>query len=175
LVLGQPLVVSGDRPLLTYLLYRALKIVAVQATALFRGTPADAQLRLCALLCALIPDWQPPGLDRSLVGSLSDRISSELSADARVRLEPLAQEVVSVFGARTAQISVLLERWTQRSALLACGDMSVALRAVAVLTSKENPLPDDPTARLRWVAKNPLARDLILFSVSDEYFAARRE
>ncbi|HEX2882398.1 MAG TPA: hypothetical protein VHO25_22915 [Polyangiaceae bacterium] len=175
LVLGQALVVSGDRPLLTYLLYRALKVVALRATALLRGTPADAQLRLCALLCALIPDWQPPGLDRSLVGSLSDRICSELPSETRERLEPLAQEIVSVFGARTAQISVLIERWAQRSALLACGDMSVALRAVAALTSKETPLPDDPTARLRWVAKNPLARDLILFSVSDEYFAARRE
>jgi tetratricopeptide (TPR) repeat protein len=175
LVLGQALVVSGDRPLLTHFLYRALKVVALRATALLRGTPADAQLRLCALLCALIPDWQPPGLDRSLVGSLSDRICSELPAEARERLEPLAQEIVSVFGARTAQVSVLIERWAQRSALLACGDMSVALRAVAALTSKETPLPDDPTARLRWVAKNPLARDLILFSVSDEYFAARRE
>lgn len=175
LVLGQALVVSGDRPLLTYLLYRALKIRASHTGTLIRGTSSDTQLRLCALLCALVPEWQPPGLDRSLIESLSERIAAELPAEIRSRLEPLAQEVVSVFGARTAQISGLLERWAHRTALLATGDMSVALRAIAALTSKDNPLPDDPAARIRWVAKTPLARDLVLFSVSDEYFAARRE
>lgn len=174
LVLGQSLVVSGDRPLLTYLLYRSLKLIAARCSALVRGTPADAQLRLCALLGALIPEWQPPGLDRSLIEPLSDRISSELPANARARLEPLAQEIVSVFGARTAQIGGLIERWAQRSALLATGDVSVALRVIAALTSKDNPLPDEAASRARWVAKTPLARDLVLFSVSEEYFAARR-
>jgi hypothetical protein len=175
LVLGQTLVVSGDRPLLTYLLYRSLKLIATHCSALARGTPADAQLRLCALLGALIPQWQPPGLDRSLIEPLSDRISSELPAGARARLEPLAQEVVAVFGARTAHISGLIERWAQRSALLATGDVSVALRAIAASTNKDQPLPDEAAARARWVAKTPFARDLVLFSVSEEYFAARRE
>jgi hypothetical protein len=175
LVLGQPLVVSGDRPLLTFLMYRALKLVSAQTSALVRGTPADSQLRLCALLCALVPHWQPTGLDRTLIQPLSDRFAGELNAETRARLEPLAQEVVSVFGARTAQIGSLVERWAQRTALLATGDLSVALRAVAALTSKDSPLPEDPAARARWIGKTPLARDLVLYSVSDEYFAARRE
>jgi len=171
-VLGEALVRSGDRPLLTFLLHRALKIIAVHACALVRGTPADSQLRLCALLCALTPDWQPPGIDRSVFEPLSNQIAARLPQDRHEHLASVAREVIDGFGFRIVQAASLVERWVQRTALLATGNVSLALRAVGL---PSDPIPSDLGGRLIWIAKNPLARDLVLFSVTDEYFAARRE
>lgn len=174
-VFGKALLDLADRPLLTFFFYRALKTLQTHCCALLGNSAGNAQLRLSALLCALLPDWQPPGIDRSLMQPLADRIAQQLGGPPPADLLPLAHEVAHGFGARLAQVAPLLERWFSRSALLATGSPTLALRAVAATTLAQPDLPEDPSERLRFISSTALARDLTLFSVSDEYFAARRE
>jgi hypothetical protein len=174
-VFGKALLDLADRPLLTFFFYRALKTLQTHCCALLGNSAGNAQLRLSALLCALLPDWQPPGIERSLMQPLADRIVEQLGGPPAAELLPLAREVAHSFGTRLAQVAPLLDRWLSRSALLATGSPTLALRAVAALTLAKADLPEDPAERLRFISSTALARDLTLFSVSDEYLAARRE
>ncbi|HTM44015.1 MAG TPA: hypothetical protein VL137_03615, partial [Polyangiaceae bacterium] len=180
LVFGQKLLALADRPLLFFFLYRGLRAVSAHCCALLRGSGADAQLRLWALLCCFAPDWQPPGMARDLIQPLADKISAQLPSPLPHEATLLASEVIHSFASRATQLNALLERWVMRTALLASGDPWVALRAVAAQVTGDATLPgqgvpDGGVERARFIANAHLARDLLLFCTTDECGAAREQ
>jgi hypothetical protein len=83
----------------------------------------------------------------------------------------LALEVVGSIGSRASQLATALNQWANRTALLAVGSPLTALRALALSASAE--LPPEGAERLRWIARHADARDLLTFSVSEQYAEAR--
>jgi hypothetical protein len=165
----------ADQPLSLFFFYRALKLISSRSAALLDPRANDGSRRLTALLCCFARDWQPPGVDRARLQPLCDQIAAALPNTETADLTRLAREVITSYGLRPGQVAQLVERWVTRTALLASGNPNVALRALSVLATGSPDLPEDPAERRRFITKSPLARDLILFSVSEEYAAARRE
>ena len=60
------------------------------------------------------------------------------------------------------------------AALLAIGDPSGALRAVSMAASHAQAPPAAGPERLKWIGRNAEARDVCVFSVSENYAEARR-
>ena len=63
--------------------------------------------------------------------------------------------------------------WGSRAALLAIGDPNVALEAVSWAHGGTSGPPSSGPDRVKWIGRQAEARDLIAFSVSDSYAAAR--
>jgi hypothetical protein len=79
--------------------------------------------------------------------------------------------VVGSLGSRASQLAIALNQWANRTAMLAVGSPLTPLRALALASSAE--LPAEGPDRLRWIARHAEARDLMTFSVSEQYAEAR--
>ncbi len=77
-------------------------------------------------------------------------------------------------GNRASQLGTAVNQWGNRTALLVTGDPNVALNAVALASGHDEGPPGDGVERLKWIIRNPEARDLAVFSVSEQYAEARR-
>jgi hypothetical protein len=84
----------------------------------------------------------------------------------------LALEVVGSVGNRMSQLGTAILQWGNRCGLLAVGAPSAALRGLALAAGQLGGPPAGPE-RVKWVIRNPEARDLAVFSVSDAYAEAR--
>jgi hypothetical protein len=85
----------------------------------------------------------------------------------------LALEAIGSLGNRASQLGTALLQWGDHAALLALGDPLAGLRALSMTSS--SPLPSEGADRLKWIVRNPEARDLAVFSVSEQYSDARRQ
>jgi hypothetical protein len=89
-------------------------------------------------------------------------------------VELLATEVSGSIGNRATQLNTAINQLADRAGLLAVGNPSVALDGIAASAHHGRQLPSSGPERLKWIVRNAEARDLCVFSVSDNYVMARR-
>ncbi len=175
IVLGQGLLDVEDEAARYFCLVRALKIVQVNGGAFARIAPIDLWPATAALLSALAPGFQAQGVDAAKLADAKRRIDASLPPRRDEELATLALEVGGAIGNRASQLGQAVGQWASRTALLAVGSPSIALRGVALSLGQGEPPPTDPTERMKWVLRQPEAKDLATFSVSDGYAEARRQ
>ena len=85
----------------------------------------------------------------------------------------LALEVIGALGNRATLVGTALNQWGNRTALLSAGSLVASLRGVALAGGHTQGPPADGPERVKWIVRNPEARDLATFSVSEHYGEAR--
>jgi hypothetical protein len=174
-VFGTALLARGiEDPALTFLVLRSLKLLQSKSSTLSRTTPIDLWPVMAGLLTVFSPTWQAPGVDAKKVAENAQRIKAALVRQPDDDVPMLAMEVIGSIGNRASQLGTAVNQWGNRAALLALGSPAVALLGVAVGTGHPEGLPDDSAERLKWLVRNPEARDVAVFSVSEQYAEARK-
>ena len=174
LLIGQSLVESKDDATRYFLLVRALKMLRSDVAALSRIAPIELSAVLGALISGVASNWQAPGIDPNKLADARRRIEPVLPAKLDPELPVLALEIAATIGNRASQLGQAVAQWASRTALLAVGSPAIALRGVALALGQTDGMPADLGERLKWVQRQPEARDLCVFSVSENYAEARR-
>ncbi len=172
IVFGQALLDHADDAARFFLLMRSLKILQGHAAALSRTPPIELPGVVSAFLSLFAPNWAPQGVDPKKLLDARARIEQAM----RVRLDDdvpvLALEVIGSLGSRVSQLGTALHQWGNRAGLLGVGSPNAALRGLALAAGQLGGPPSGPE-RVKWVIRNPEARDLAVFSVSEAYADAR--
>jgi cellulose synthase operon protein C len=172
IVFGQALLDHADDAARFFLLMRSLKILQGHAAALSRTPPIELPAVMSAFLSLFASNWVPQGVDAKKLSDARARIEPAL----RVRLDDdvpvLALEVIGSLGNRVSQLGTALHQWGNRTGLLAVGSPNAALRGLALVAGQLGG-PPAGAERVKWVIRNPEARDLAVFSVSEAYAEAR--
>lgn len=174
LVYGQSLLDQDNAVARHFLLIRALKIIQTGAATLSRTAPIDLWPLLAGFLNIFAANWEPQGADVRKTAQATQRIKQVISGPFDNDVPVLALEVIGSIGNRASQLAVAANQFGNRAALLAVGDPSAALQGVALASGQDKGLPPLPPERLRWIVRNPEARDLAIFSVTDQYIQARQ-
>jgi hypothetical protein len=169
IVLGDALIASSNAAAQRFLVFRALKLVLSRASALVRTPPTDLAVLIGAWLQVFNPTWKPQGINAAALAEVGKRVSAALPRGLAADVGVLALEVAGSLGTSGATFGASAMSWANRSALLAVGDPSVALDAIAMSQGLPNGAPSDPKERATWIARTQEAKDLIGFSVSDAY------
>ena len=174
LIVGTELLEHPNSALRDYLLVRALKIIQANACTLSRKSPIELWPTLAGYLSVFAPNWQPPNIDAKKLADTRDRIQRAIARRLDDDVPVLALEVIGSIGNRASQVATAIHQWGDRVALLAIGSPMTAFSAVA-LNAGHGPPPAEGPDRLKWILRNPEARDLAVFSVSEQYAAARKQ
>lgn len=172
IVFGQALLDHPDDAARFFLLMRSLKILQGRAAALSRTPPIELPAVMSAFLSLFAPSWTPQGVDAKKLSDARARIEQALRGRLDDDVPVLALEVIGSLGNRMSQLGVAIHQWGDRTGLLAVGSPSAALRALALVAGQLQGPPPGPE-RVKWVIRNPEARDLAVFSVSEGYAEAR--
>lgn len=171
-VFGRALLDSGDEQAISFALVRALKILQGRAAALSRLPPIELWPVMAAFLSQFAPNWQPPNVDAKRMADAQQRIRPAMPRQLDDDVPVLALEVIGSIGNRASQLALGIGQWGDRTALLAIGDPNAAIRGIAMAGGHD--VPTEGPDRLKWIVRNPEARDLAVFSVSEQYAEARR-
>jgi predicted Zn-dependent protease len=173
LAVGQGLLQLEADPARTFLVARALKLVQARASALVRVAPAELAVLVGAWLQAFNPSWKPQGVSAAALTDTGRRLASSLPRGLGPELGVVALEVAGSLGTQAPALAPTTLAWASRTALLAVGDPSAALEAIAMSTGAPDGVPEEPAARAAWILRTPEAKDLLAFSMSDAYADAR--
>lgn len=173
LVIGQELLQTEDAAVRFFLLFRALKTLQGHAAALSRTAPIDLAPVFTAFLSVFADNWTPQGVDAKKFAVAKQRIAQALPRNLDNDVPVLALEVIGALGNRATQLGTAIHEWGNRTALLGIGDPMACLRGIS-LSAQGAPIPESGPDRLKWIQRNPEARDLAVFSVSDRYTEARK-
>ena len=172
IVFGQTLLDHADDAARFFLLMRSLKILQGRAATLSRTPPIELPAVVSAFLSLFASNWTPQGVDARKLGDARAKLTQAM----RVRLDDdvpvLALEVIGSLGNRVSQLGTAIHQWGDRTGLLAVGSPNAALRGLALAAGQLAGPPPGPE-RVKWVIRNPEARDLAVFSVSEAYAEAR--
>lgn len=171
IVYGNALLERGDDASRYFLLVRALKLIQARAATVARTVPTDLGPVVAGYLSA-IADYNPEGVDPKRLAEAQKRVKAAIPKPYQGDVPILALEVVGSLGSRASQLATALNQWASRTALLAVGNPLTAVRALALASGAEPPA--EGPERLRWIARHAEARDLAIFSVSDNYAELRR-
>ena len=175
LVFGSVLLEKGiDETARTFLVLRSLKLLQARAATLSRTAPIDLWPVVAGMLTVFAPTWQAPGVEPKKVAEHQQRIKGALVRQLDDDVPVLAMEVIGSIGNRASQLGTAVNQWGNRTALLAMGSPAAALIGIAAGTGHPEGPPADAAERLKWIVRNPEARDLAVFSVSEQYSDARR-
>ena len=172
-VFGKAVLESDDDPLRSFLFVRALKILQSHGAALSRTARIDLWPVMAAFLKLLAPSFEPQGVDSRKLAEALQRIGASMPQNLDPDVGALALEVTGSIGNRGSQLATAIHEFGDRAGLLAIGDPNVAIRGVALAGGSTSGLPAEGPERLKWIVRNPEARDLAIFSVSDAYSEAR--
>jgi hypothetical protein len=173
IVIGQPLLSSSEDAVRRFLLTRALKIVRAKACALSRSAPIDLLPLVNAFLLLFAPDWQPTQADNAKLRDMHARLSRAKPARLDPEIGALTLEVIGSLGNRTSTLHTVVNGWGNRVALLACGDLSTALSAIARAAGHSSGPAATGPERVTWIGRNAEARDLVVFTMSEAYAEVR--
>lgn len=171
-IFGQTLLDHADDAARFFLLMRSLKILQGQAAALSRTPPIELPALVSAFLSLFASSWVPQGVDAKKLGDARAKLEQAVRAPFDDDVPALALEVVGSLGGRVSQLGTAIHQWGDRTALLAVGSPTAALRGLALAAGQLAGPPGGPE-RVKWVVRNPEARDLAVFSVSEAYAEAR--
>ena len=174
LVFGKALLDGDDDAARYFLLVRALKILQAHASTLSRTSPIDLWPLTAAYLSVFAPDWQPQGVDAKKMAEARQRIQGAMPRNLDPDVPVLALEVVGSIGNRAAQLATAVNQWGNRTGLLALGNPTAALRAIALSLGQQGGMPAEGPDRIKWIVRHPEARGIAVFSVSEQYSEARR-
>lgn len=173
LVFGQALLDSTDDAARYFLMMRSLKLLQARASALSRVAPIELWPVIAAYLGQFAPNFAPQGVDARKLADAQQRLRNVPKRRLDDDVPVLALEVIGAIGNRASQVATALHQWGNRTGLLAVGSPSAALRGLAFAAGQSGGPPQGPD-RVKWVIRNPEARDLATFSVSENYAEARR-
>jgi len=173
LLVGPGFVALQEEQVRDALAIRALRILSANATAFANTSPVELWPLLAAYLTAHLPDYMPASVDAKRVEQLRAPMLKILPSPLDHDLPMLAADVVASIGNRASQLGVAAQQWGSRTALLALGDPSYVLMAIASASGQTDKITGSAADRLKWILRNPEARDIAVFSVSEAYLAAR--
>lgn len=172
IVFGQTLLDHADDAARFFLLMRSLKIVQGHAAALSRTPPIELPAVVSAFLSLFAASYTPQGVDAKKLSDARAKLEQAVRAPFDDDVPALALEVVGSIGGRVSQLGTAIHQWGDRTGLLAVGAPTSALRGLALAAGQLAGPPTGPE-RVKWVVRNPEARDLAVFSVSEAYAEAR--
>ena len=173
LVFGQALLDSEDDAARYFQMIRSLKILQGHAAALSRTAPIELWPVLAAFLSNFAPDWIPQGVEAKKLGEAQKRIQGALTQRVDDEVPVLALEVIGAIGNRASLLGTALHQWGNRTALLSAGSLVASLRGVAMAGGLTAGPPKEGSDRVKWIVRNPEARDLATFAVGEQYAEAR--
>lgn len=173
LVIGEGFVALRDESVKLALVLRAMRILSANAAALANTAPVELWPLLVGYLSCYLPEWLPPGVDAAKVRTIRERILKVLPTPVDPDAPPLAAEIAASIGNRASQLGMAVQQWGSRTALLAIGNPTTVLFAIAAALGQQDRLEGDHADRQKWILRNAEARDLAVFSVSDHYLTAR--
>ncbi|HRG98848.1 MAG TPA: hypothetical protein PLR99_21505, partial [Polyangiaceae bacterium] len=171
LVLGERLLEVTNDSARAFQVIRALKLLSVRASALVRGKSEEVNALVSAWLALFNPSWEPSNVPPALLEEMQRRLEPTMPAEDPA-LGVAALEAAGLLGTSGPQLRAAALGWANRVALLAVGDPSAALDAIA-WSLREDGAPVGEDERAAWIARHAEARDLLTFSVSDAYTEAR--
>jgi cellulose synthase operon protein C len=172
LLVGESLGDVGNESARAFVVMRAMKMIISRSSALLRAQPEDVAALIAALFTAFNPSFVPQGVDGRRVQDLARRMTPALPRNLDPTVGVIALEAAGLLGEQGAALSNAAHAWANRVALISVGDPNAALDALAWARGDESS-PKDPEERAAWVARTPEARDLMTFSVSEQYVEAR--
>ncbi|MET0792438.1 MAG: hypothetical protein ABW061_13035, partial [Polyangiaceae bacterium] len=173
LVFGQALLDSEDDAARYFLLIRSLKVLQGHAAALSRTAPVELWPVLAAFLSLFAPNWIPQGVDAKKLADTQKRIQGAMTQRVDDDVPMLALEVIGAIGNRASLLGTALNQWGNRTALLSAGSLVASLRGVALANGLTAGPPKDGGERVKWIVRNPEARDLATFAVGEQYAESR--
>jgi tetratricopeptide (TPR) repeat protein len=174
LLIGRQFLANTDEKVVDFLLIRALKVLQGHMAGLARTPTVDLGPLVAAYLSSFLPEWQPTGVDAKKVEEFRRQLAQQLPHGYDHAISPLAQDVVVALGNRSSQLGAAANEWGSRCALLAVGDPSIALKAMALANGTQLP-SGEPSERVKWIARHPEARNVMVFAVSDAYHRLRNQ
>ncbi|MCL2724526.1 MAG: hypothetical protein FWD69_08830 [Polyangiaceae bacterium] len=172
LLVGAELLEVPKEPATTFIIVRALKMIHARTSALLRGQPRDVAVLMSALFTTFNPHYKAPGIDSRWITEIARQIGSALPRNLDRNVGLIALEAAGTLGTHANLVLSGAVAWANRVALMTVGDPAVALDAVA-WTRGEGGAPKDAEPRAAWIGYAAEARDLMMFSVTDAYIAAR--
>jgi len=173
LVFGQALLDSEDDAARYFLMIRCLKILQGKAAALSRTAPIDLWPVIAAYLSIFAPNWIPQGVEAKKLGEAQRRIQAVMPPKFDDDVPVLALEVIGAIGNRASLLGTALHQWGNRTALLSAGSLVASLRGVSFAVGQPGGPPKEGPERVKWIVRNPEARDLATFCVGEQYAEAR--
>jgi cellulose synthase operon protein C len=173
LVFGQALLDSEDDAARYFLMIRCLKILQGKAAALSRTAPIDLWPVLAAYLSIFAPNWIPQGVEGKKLADAQRRIQGVMPPKLDDEIPVLALEVIGAIGNRASLLGTALHQWGNRTALLSAGSLVASLRGVSFAVGQPGGPPKEGPDRVKWIVRNPEARDLATFCVGEQYAEAR--
>jgi hypothetical protein len=177
---AQPTIAIGDAlvdsPLANaraFLIARAVKLVQSRAGALARTPAAELAVLVGAWLHAFNPSWKPQGVEPAALADAARRVGAALPRNLDADVGIIALEVAGGLGTQAATFGAHALAWANHAALLAIGDATAALDAIALSHGEREGAPRDPAARTAWIVRVAEAKELIAFTVTDAYAEAR--
>ncbi|MDX2051059.1 MAG: tetratricopeptide repeat protein [Polyangiaceae bacterium] len=171
LIVGKSLALS-EPTVRTFVITRSLKLLMAHTSVLTRLAAIELGPILAALLNLLSPQVHPINVDAAKLASARAKLTPYM-LPASPELADLAAQVAQTLGNRANQLGILAQQWASRAALLAYGNVNTAMEAIA-LSSGQHSLRDlDREARVRFLMRHNEARELAVFSLSDDYTLAR--
>ncbi len=175
LVMGQKLLDAKHDEVRDFLLFRAMKALQTHTASLARAASVDLWPLLAAYLGVFLPNWQPAGVENRRLEDAKQNMRNALANAFTQDSSALAQDVVVALGNRASQVGEAVNEWGSRTALMALGNPSIALDALAVGLGTV-PLPkDNAQERVKWINRHPEARNLTIFAVSDGFLQLRSQ
>ncbi|HWZ92581.1 MAG TPA: hypothetical protein VNW92_27130, partial [Polyangiaceae bacterium] len=173
ILFGQALLDSEDDAARYFLMIRSLKVLQANAATLSRTAPIELWPVVAAYLGQFASNWQPQGVDPKKLADAQKRIQSTAQRKLDDDVPVLALEVIGAIGNRASLLGTALHQWGNRTALLSAGSLVASLRGVALAGGHTSGPPLEGPERVKWIVRNPEARDLATFSVSEQYHDAR--
>ncbi len=162
-----------DEAVATFLLVRALKLVSARASALTRTPPAELAVLISAWLKCLNPSWQPQGIDPTALNVVGALLQATLPRQVSPELRATASAATHSLGTHAASLGGNALAWANRVALLALGNPSAALDAIAASNGSPTGAPRDRNERLAWATRTSEARDLLAFGAGASFAEAQ--
>jgi tetratricopeptide (TPR) repeat protein len=169
IIVGEGLVASDKVDAQRFLIARALKLVQARASALVRLPTGDLAVLIGAWLQVFNPTWKPQGVNPAALADRGKRIQAALPKNLGPDIAMMAMEIAGTLGTSAAMFGTATMQWGNRAALLAVGDPSAALDAIAMSQGQARGAPRDAKERATWIGRAPEAKDIIQFSVNDAY------
>jgi tetratricopeptide (TPR) repeat protein len=172
IVIGEGLLTAQNDRAKAFVLSRALKSVQTRSSSLVRVPAQEMAILLFGWLSAFNPGWKPPGVNAQALEGALRRLQPVMPRVPDPSLGTLALEIAANLGQQALQVGAAATAWSNRAALLAIGDPTAAVEAIAWTTGLDK-APSGAEERAAWVARTVEARELLVFSVSDPYSEAR--
>jgi tetratricopeptide (TPR) repeat protein len=173
LIVGEDVLSVSDLSARTFIIVRAVKLIATRASALVRTPSADLAVLISAWLQAFNPNWTPQGVNPTALAAALRKVSAALPKKLPPELGLLALEVAGSIGMRASTLGAMALAWANRTALLAVGDPNAALQAIAWSHGAKDGAPASPDERVAWLSRTHEAKDLLTFGIGDTYAEAR--